>query len=197
MASSGARAAGTRDVARDEDRARGRTPAQWYAYLVGATLLLVGIIGFFADSGFDTGNNVQGDELLGIFEVNAWHNLVHIASGLLLLAAAPKRASAKAITLIFGIAYGAVTIYGLIDGSDVLGLFPVNPADNVLHIALSAVAILAAMASDADDRELRTSTSKTAYGTGDADEERFGRDVDPLTGRDRDDATITRRTTRH
>jgi hypothetical protein len=87
-----------------------------------------------------------------------------------------------------------VAIYGLIDGSDVIGLIPVNPADNVLHIALSAVGILAAMASDADDRDLRVSTSRT--GASDEDAERFGRDVDPLSGSDRDDATITRRTTR-
>ena len=148
--------------------ARSRTPAQWFAYLVGAVLVLVGIIGFLASSAFDTGTSgLEGDELLGIFEVNGWHNVVHILTGLLLLAVAAKRKTAKAGVLFFGVAYGLVTLIGLIDGEDVLGLFPVNPADNVLHIALTATAILAALASDAGDggADKRTSTSTTGYGT--------------------------------
>jgi hypothetical protein len=39
-------------------------------------------------------------------------------------------------------------IIGLVDGEDVLGLFPVNPADNVLHIVLTVAAFAAALARD-------------------------------------------------
>ena len=53
----------------------------------------------------------------------------------------------------FGIVYGAVAIIGLADGDTVLGLIPVNTADNILHIALAAVGVLAAIASDADEEE--------------------------------------------
>ena len=59
-----------------------RTPAQVYSLVFGATLLLAGIIGFFVNSDIDVGTNVQGDDLI-LFEVNAWHNIIHIASGLL------------------------------------------------------------------------------------------------------------------
>src|SRR3712207_5125057 len=114
-----------------------KTPAQLFAYLTGAVLVVVGLVGFIADSGFDTGSGIDGDKLLGIFEINGIHNLVHIGSGLLLLAVAPKRATARAGVLAFGLVYGLVTLIGLIDGEDVLGLLPVNPADNVLHIALT------------------------------------------------------------
>jgi hypothetical protein len=49
-----------------------------------------------------------------------------------------------------------VTIIGLIDGHDVLGLFPVNPADNVLHILLTVAAFAAGLAPAADrTREAR------------------------------------------
>jgi hypothetical protein len=34
----------------------------------------------------------------------------------------------------------------LIDGTDVLGLLPVNPADNILHILLTVAAFAAALA---------------------------------------------------
>jgi hypothetical protein len=146
MATSGARATGART-----DRAdRRRTPAQWYCLLAGLALLLAGVLGFVVDSTFDTGSGIDGDKLV-VFEVNGIHNLVHIASGLLLLAASPKRARARAVAIAFGLVYGVVTIIGLIDGETVLGLLPVNPADNVLHIALSALGLISGFMSRADD----------------------------------------------
>ena len=72
------------------NRSDARTPAQLYALLFGITLLAVGILGFIADSSFDTGSNVQGSDFI-IFEVNGWHNLVHIASGAAGIALAPRR----------------------------------------------------------------------------------------------------------
>ena len=42
--------------------------------------------------------------------------------------------------------YGVVTLIGLIDGKDVLGLLPVNPADNVLQIVLTVAALAAGLA---------------------------------------------------
>jgi|SRR5215217_8799860 len=129
---------------------RRRTPAQWYCLLAGLSLLLAGALGFIADSAFDTGQGIQGDKLV-VFEVNGWHNLVHIASGLLLLAASPKRASARTVAIAFGVVYGIVTIIGLIDGEDVLGIFPVNPADNVLHIALTILGLVSGFMSRGSD----------------------------------------------
>jgi hypothetical protein len=138
MASTSASARGTRTGA--------RTPAEWYCIVFGVTLLLAGVLGFIADSSFDTGGALDGDKLI-VFEVNGWHNLVHIASGLFLLAMSPRAASARAGAIGFGAVYGIVTIIGLIDGNDVLGLIPVNPADNVLHLAISAAGIAAGLMS--------------------------------------------------
>jgi len=136
-----------RAVTRDDQR----TPAQWYCLLAGLSLLLAGVLGFISDASFNTGDGVQGDSFIG-FEVNAIHNLVHIASGLVLLAASPKRASARAVALGFGVVYALVAIIGIIDGEDVLGLIPINAADNVLHVALAALGIISGLKSRADDR---------------------------------------------
>jgi hypothetical protein len=136
-----------RAVARDDQR----TPAQWYCLLAGVALLLAGVFGFISDSSFETGDGLQGDRFLG-FEVNAIHNLIHLASGLVLLAASPRRASARAVALGFGLVYGLVAIIGLLDGEDVLGLIPINSADNLLHIALAALGILTGLISRHDDR---------------------------------------------
>lgn len=123
-----------------------KTLAQKYCLLAGLALLLAGIFGFIADSTFDTGNNLNGDSFLG-FEVNGFHNVVHLLSGVVLLAAANSRPSAKGTAIAFGVVYGIVTIIGLIDGRDVLGLIPINAQDNVLHIALSLAGIAAGLAS--------------------------------------------------
>src|SRR4051812_31717384 len=141
-----------RSVGDSRGTTAGKTPAQWYCLLAGAALLLAGITGFIADSSFDVGNNIDGGSLLG-FEVNGIHNLVHIASGLVLLAAFARRGPARAVALAFSLVYGLVTIIGIVDGQDVLGLIPVNAADNVLHAALTLVGLLAAVASPADRRD--------------------------------------------
>lgn len=137
------------------DRNRGRTAAQWFCYIVGPVLILAGLLGFTADGSFEAGNGVDGDTLLGL-EVNGWHNLVHAASGLFLLVMASKRASARLASIAFGLIYAVVTVIGLVDGSDILGILPVNGADNVLHIVLTITAIAAGLSSPADDRGTRS-----------------------------------------
>jgi hypothetical protein len=131
------------------DRPNDRSPAQLYSLIFGATLLLAGIVGFFVDSSFgDVGSNVQGDELIA-FEVNGWHNIVHVLSGLLGLAVASNRAYARAYALGFGAVYLVVAIWGFATGDQVLfGLIPVNGADNVLHLLISLAGIAAGLASD-------------------------------------------------
>jgi hypothetical protein len=121
--------------------------------VVGATLLLVGVAGFLVDTSFDAaGGTPQGGSLLG-FEVNGSHNVVHLLSGIVLLAVAGKRRTAKPIAIAFGVVYGLVAILGLIDGNDVLTLIPVNAADNVLHVALSAAGLIAGLMSRTDDAD--------------------------------------------
>lgn len=142
-------APGTRTT--QSTRADARTPAQWYSLIFGATLLLVGLVGFAADAGFELGRDVEGSKLFGIFEVNGIHNLVHIASGALLLAASPKRASARAVAIGFGVVYLLVTIIGFIQGDTVLGLIPINSADNFLHLAIAGLGIAAGLMSSGDD----------------------------------------------
>jgi hypothetical protein len=124
------------------------TPAQIYSLAFGATLLLVGILGFIAEASFDAGANVNGSDLI-VFEVNGWHNLVHIASGLVGLALWRNPASARSFALGFGAVYLVVTLWGFVDGNDVLGLIPVNGADNVLHLLIALAGIAAGLASTA------------------------------------------------
>jgi uncharacterized protein DUF4383 len=125
--------------------ATGRTLAQEYCLIVGLVLVLVGALGFTADASFGSADDGKG-EFLG-FTVNGWHNVVHLLSGLLLLSlrGTPWRARAGALT--FGVLYAVVAVWGIITGDSVLWIIPVDAADNILHVALAALAILAALAS--------------------------------------------------
>jgi hypothetical protein len=79
-----------------------------------------------------------------MFAVNTNHNIVHILSGVVLLAGVYSALGASLALKIVGLVYGAVAVLGLYVGPGMLlGLVHVNAADNYLHVVLAAV-ILAA-----------------------------------------------------
>jgi hypothetical protein len=123
----------------------GASPARLYATLIGGTLFLVGIVGFFYSSSFGSPGEV--DEVFGIFGVNGWHNLVHIATGGLGLMAAGYAAREYALGL--GVVYTAVAIWGFAIGSgeSILGVVPVNTEDNILHLGLGLLGLAAGLSS--------------------------------------------------
>jgi hypothetical protein len=126
----------------------GRTPAQLYALVFGAVLLLMGIVGFFVSPSFAVGSAVEANKgsLLG-FDINGWHNVIHLLSGAVGLAMAGTPATARLFALGFGVVYALVTVLGLITTSPLLGLIPINGADNVLHLLIAAAGIGAGLAS--------------------------------------------------
>lgn len=127
----------------------GRTPAQLYALLMGATLVAAGVIGFFYNSSFDTGDSVTRDAVFGILDVNAWHNIVHLATGALGLAVFRSAPNARLYALGLGVVYLGVAIWGFVlgDGEVILSLIPVNTEDNVLHLIIALTGLAAGFAS--------------------------------------------------
>ena len=151
---------------------RGRSLAQWFCLIVGATLVVVGLLGFLAEAKFDTAiggdpGQLDGGDVL-IFEVNGWHNVVHIASGMFLLVFAARHAAAKTAALAFGVIYAVVTVIGLIDGKDILGVLPIDKEDNVLHALLTVSALLVGSISTQDGHSAgdRGGADTTAPGRG-------------------------------
>jgi hypothetical protein len=120
------------------------SPARLYCTLVGAVLVIAGILGFFYEASFAT-DPVRADSVLGILAVNGWHNLVHIAIGLLLLAAAGSAARSAALGV--GLLYLVLSIWGFIESDNVLiGLVPINDEDNFLHLILGLTGLAAGAA---------------------------------------------------
>ena len=124
------------------------SPARLYALLVGGALTIAGIIGFFYDSSFDTGDALTTDAVLGILDVNGWHNVVHIVTGLLGLAAVGY--AARAYALVLGLVYVVVAIWGFAETTNgvgvILDFLPVNTEDNILHLALGLTGLAAGAA---------------------------------------------------
>jgi hypothetical protein len=145
----------------DTYRDRDSSPARLYAGLIGAVLLVAGIIGFFYSSSF--GSPGERDAVLGILDVNGWHNLIHLlsgAAGLMAFASGPR--ASRTYALVFGAVYLVVAIWGFVigDGDSILGFIPVNTEDNILHLILGVLGLGAYAASD-PEAEARGRASAT------------------------------------
>jgi hypothetical protein len=132
------------------------SPARLYCLLVGGVLVIAGIIGFFYEASFATGDSIRTHDVFGVLSVNGWHNLVHIAIGALLLIAAGS--AARGAALFVGVLYLVLCILGFIATSNsgigfiaendtLVRLVPVNNQDNVLHLILGITGVIAFYAS--------------------------------------------------
>ena len=122
-----------------------RTPAQVYCLVFGAVLVLAGVLGFVENSSFSTGDDASRGALLGVFDVNGWHNVVHLASGAAGLALAGSRPGARLYAFGFGGVYVLVTILGLAagDNSTLFSLIVINTEDNFLHLLIGIAGVTA------------------------------------------------------
>jgi uncharacterized protein DUF4383 len=128
-----------------------RSPAQVYALLFGVVLVGAGIIGFFYSADFGGPGDV--DAVLGILNVNGWHNVLHILTGGLgLLAFSGGYYYARQYAFGLGAVYIVVAIWGFVvgDGGNILGFIPVNTEDNFLHLLIGIAGIGAGLATPAE-----------------------------------------------
>ena len=130
-----------------------RSPAELYALVIGLTLVVAGVAGFFYSASFSTGDGTERDALLGILDVNGWHNIVHIASGAVGLLVTGSYRGARAYALGLGVVYLVVTLLGFVagDGEEILNLIPVNSEDNFLHLLIGLAGIGAGLATPASE----------------------------------------------
>jgi hypothetical protein len=130
-----------------------RSPAQVFALVIGLTLVVAGIVGFFYSASFSTGNGTERDAVLGILDVNGWHNLVHIASGAIGLFVVGSYAGSRLYALGLGALYLVVAALGFIagNGDEIFNLIPVNTEDNFLHLLIGIAGVGAGLATPARD----------------------------------------------
>ena len=110
--------------------------------IIGIIFIAVGILGF-------VDNPIIYDSDTAIFHANALHNSIHLGSGVLsLLFALAAPSSAGTFLKIFGFIYLFLGILGLINigttgMGELLGFLHVNGADNLLHVGLGVMILLA------------------------------------------------------
>lgn len=116
------------------------------ANIFGIVLLLVGILGFIPGITTDDGL------LLGIFQTDGLHNIVHLVTGAIGIWAAKNGVkAAKMYFQVFGVIYAIITILGFFSGNEpVLGLISNNTADTILHLVIAVVALYLGFASKED-----------------------------------------------
>jgi len=129
---------------------QGKTLAQIYALVLGAVLVLGGIVGFLVEPSFAVGDEAQRGTLIA-FDINGWHNVVHLLSGAVGLAMARTVAGARLFSIGYGVVYLLVTALGFVvgDGGYLLSIIPINTADNLLHLAIAVSGIAIGLASPA------------------------------------------------
>jgi hypothetical protein len=113
--------------------------AKTAALVIGIVFVIVGILGFIP-------NPIVSPT--GLFAVDTMHNLVHLISGIVLLAGVYSFGASLALKIV-GIVYAIVAILGFfLVGEDgmMLGLIMVNEADKWLHVALAIVILIAGFA---------------------------------------------------
>lgn len=101
-----------------------------YAMVIGAVLVLLGLIGFV------------NAPILDIFGVNAAQNVLHLVGGALMLWFGYK-GSSKTANMVLGVVAAVVGVLGLVPGAkDLLtNIFAINPAITYLHLAVAVVSL--------------------------------------------------------
>lgn len=102
-----------------------------FVTILGIVLVSIGIVGYV--------NN----PILGIFSVNAFHNIFHLLTGFFAFLALTK---GERGAVVFGktmaVIYGLLTVLGFLlipTGGILFGLIEMNTMDHVLHILLTVI----------------------------------------------------------
>ena len=112
---------------------------RWWLYFAGVSLVGAGLIGFVA------GNPIASADPNALFQVNALHNVIHIATGALALwLGYGTRGYSLSTGLIgYGVLYAVVAVLLIVDPK-LFGLFndaPANVLDHALHAAIAIVSL--------------------------------------------------------
>ncbi len=113
-----------------------RTTVQMVALLFGAIYLAVGIIGFLPFLGGSF--TLTSHALLGLFQINLLHNLVHVVIGLAGLAAVTSLPNSRRFCQVVGVVLLLLGVLGVFVANP-LGLLYIGQLDIPLHLVTGAV----------------------------------------------------------
>jgi len=119
-----------------------RTPAQWFAVLVGAALTAAGVLALLTGStNFGTVSSGAGHEFI-IWNVSGWETILYMGMGAFGLLMAGRVDAARSFCLIAGAVFAAIAAWGFIEGSSVAAIFAVDTTDNITHAAIGGLGLM-------------------------------------------------------
>jgi hypothetical protein len=132
-----------------------QSPNRIIATLFGTVYVLVGLLGFFWVNGVPFAGPGDGSNaILGIFEVNPLHNVVHLLIGAaLLIAGAGTAASARAANSTVGALYLLLGVVGFFltapdGGRSPINFLSLNVPDHILHLATALLLLATGLGAD-------------------------------------------------
>ncbi|MCY7289205.1 MAG: DUF4383 domain-containing protein [Cryobacterium sp.] len=129
-----------------------KSPNRLVATIFGAVYLLVGLLGFAVTAGVGF-IATEGGFILGIFEVNPLHNIVHLLIGAaLLIAGLSSVSAAKAVNTTVGAVYLLLGIVGFFIAESTLNILALNVGDHFLHLATAALLLGVGLVADRSGR---------------------------------------------
>ena len=139
---------------------------RYFSLVLGIIFLLVGIAGFVPgllqtpEPAADVEVTQSFGRLMGLFPVNALHNVVHIIFGIWGIAAYRSYTGARGYSKAVAIIYAVLAVMGLIPGlNTTFGLIPLYGHDIWLHAVIAIAAAYFGFV--ASDREVGHSTTTT------------------------------------
>jgi hypothetical protein len=102
------------------------------AVLFGIGFIFAGVAGFLPSF-------MPNGLLLGLFEIDMMHNIVHIVSGVVAIMAATSYHYSRLYFRVFGVLYAIVTVAGFWKGQ--VYIMHMNMADNFLHLVITLIAL--------------------------------------------------------
>ncbi len=113
-----------------------RSTVQMVALIFGAIYLVAGVLGFLPFMGGSY--TMTNRALLGLFNINLLHNLVHIVIGIAGLAAAASVANSRTFCQVVGVVLSLLGVLGIFVANP-LGLLNIGGLDIALHLVSGAV----------------------------------------------------------
>ena len=135
----------------------GRTTAQLAALVIGGGFILVALLGFFTSGMNMDADPATASKLLGIFPVNALHNVVHLLFGIWGIMAARTHGAARSYCIGAGAIYALLAVAGWFVPNG-FGLVPIGGADVWLHVVLAAALLAVGLTSDRDPVRAHTTS---------------------------------------
>jgi hypothetical protein len=134
------------DRARTGVLERPDSPAQVFAAVAGLLLTALGVLALiFADVSLGTvGALVQQPELL-TWTVSGWTAIFWIATGVPGLVSMVRLDTARTYSLLAGVVFAGVAVWGFIDGNDVAEIIAADTTNNVMHAILAGLGLVAGM----------------------------------------------------